>query len=60
MHEAERPVCWEKYARDWIKVHGLEGNLALLTQGTALGKEGGTNKLEVIDLSKPSSEASFW
>ena len=60
MHEADRPVCWEKYARDWIKGHGLEGNLALLTQGTALGKEGGTNKLEVIDLSKPSSEVSFW
>jgi pyruvate kinase len=60
MHEADRPVCWEKYARDWIKGHGLEGNLALLTQGTALGKEGGTNKLEVIDLNKPSSEVSFW
>jgi hypothetical protein len=58
--EPEKPDDWEVYARKWSQNCEIEGELVLLTQGSGAGGVGGTNKLEIIDLSLPPAEPSLW
>ncbi|MFN2159799.1 MAG: pyruvate kinase [Anaerolineales bacterium] len=58
--EPEKPESWEVYARKWRQNCEIEGDLVLLTQGSGAGGVGGTNKLEIIDLSRPPAEPSVW
>jgi pyruvate kinase len=58
--EPEKPDDWEVYARKWSHNCEIEGELVLLTQGSGAGGVGGTNKLEIIDLSLPPAEPSLW
>lgn len=50
--EAEHPDNWTAYARNWLKQHGLEGNLALLTEGPSRKQPDANNRLEIIDLDR--------
>lgn len=58
--EPEKPENWEVYARQWSQNCEIEGDMVLLTQGSGAGGVGGTNKLEIIDLSLPPAEPSLW
>ena len=60
VHEKERPSDWEQYARDWLVEYGISGDMALLTQGSGTGQIGSTNKVGLIDLSKPMADAVLW
>ena len=60
VHEKERPSDWEQYARDWLVEYGISGDMALLTQGSGTGQIGSTNKVGIIDLSKPMADAVLW
>jgi pyruvate kinase len=60
VHETARPASWERYTRDWLAMHGVDKNLALLTLGTGTGHTGGTNQIEVVDLDGPHAETSIW
>jgi pyruvate kinase len=55
-----RPTNWEKYARDWLMAHDLDGKLALLTQGSGTGVTGYSNRVGFIDLTQPMSEVMTW
>ena len=50
---AARPDTWQSYVRAWVKRHGVEGDLALLTRGTSPHHKLGANLLEIIDLDNP-------
>jgi len=58
--EPEKPENWEVYARQWRQKCEIEDELVLLTQGSGAGGVGGTNKLEIIDLSHPPAEPPLW
>jgi pyruvate kinase len=60
VHETVRPTHWERYVRDWLERTEVDGRLVLLTRGTSAAHTGGTNQIEVIDLSRPPSETSIW
>lgn len=54
VHEPEYPENWEDYARKRLGQLGLTEGLVILTQGPSAGHRGGTNRMEIIDLSQPS------
>lgn len=58
--ETKKPENWEIYVRDWMKQYGMEGDIVILTQGTGTAGSGGTNQLEILDLSLPPAETSIW
>jgi pyruvate kinase len=60
VHETERPANWTRYAFDWLERHGVGGDLALLTRGSATFHAGGTNHIEIVDLRSPPEEVSIW
>ena len=48
--EAEHPEKWNTYVSDWLKTHGIEGKLALVTEGPSRTHPDANNRLEIIDL----------
>lgn len=53
VHEPDYPEDWEAYAREGLGTLGLTKGLVILTQGPSAGHRGGTNRMEIIDLSQP-------
>jgi pyruvate kinase len=49
--EPEPPLDWKPFAREWVKTHGLTGNLVVLTEGPSIRNEQANNRMELIDLS---------
>jgi len=60
VHEGERPVSWQVYARTWLKEHNFTEGLAILTHGAGTAHGGGTNQIEVIDLDLPLDDIHVW
>jgi pyruvate kinase len=60
VHEAERPVSWERYTRQCLGGCGISEGLVILTRGYSTPRSGGTNHIEIVDLGGPSSEESIW
>ncbi|MFC1879798.1 pyruvate kinase, partial [Chloroflexota bacterium] len=58
--EKQRPPSWERYAHEWLALHGIDNHLAVLTQGSSFKHSGGTNQIEIIDLSKPPEMQAVW
>jgi len=54
VHEPEYPEDWEDYARERLGWLGLTEGLVIITQGPSSGHKGGTNRMEIIDLGRPS------
>ena len=54
VYEPEYPEDWEDYARDGLGWFGLTEGLVIITQGPSAGHKGGTNRMEIIDLGRPS------
>ena len=55
VHEPELPDNWETYTRDGLGMLGINKGLVILTQGPSKGRGGGTtNRMEIIDLGRPS------
>jgi pyruvate kinase len=48
--EAEHPEKWNTYVSDWLKTHGLEGKLAVVTEGPSRRNPDANNRLEIVDL----------
>jgi pyruvate kinase len=49
---ADFPDNWKVFAKDLMKSHGLEGNLAVLTEGPSPRHPETNNRIELMDLSK--------
>ena len=54
VHEPEYPKDWEDYTRERLGWLGLTEGLVIITQGPSAGHKGGTNRMEIIDLGRPS------
>jgi pyruvate kinase len=50
--EVEHPGEWHTYVSDWLKTHGMEGNLAVVTEGPSSRYPDTNNRLEVLDLKR--------
>ena len=46
----EYPEDWKQFAKDWLKSHGLEGELAVLTAGPSKKNPDANYSMELIDL----------
>jgi pyruvate kinase len=60
IYQQYRPTNWEKFARDWLAENKLQGELALLTQGSGTGISGYSNRIGFIDLTTPMSDIITW
>jgi pyruvate kinase len=50
--EAEHPESWNNYVFDWFKAKGIEGKLAVVTEGPSRKHPDANNRLEIVDLSR--------
>ncbi len=46
---AEHPENWNTFVADWLKTNGLEGKLAILTEGPSRMYPDANNRLEILD-----------
>jgi pyruvate kinase len=51
--EAEHPENWNTYVKDWLKTHGMEGKLAVVTEGPSSRHPDANNRLEMVDMDRP-------
>jgi pyruvate kinase len=49
---SDHPDDWKSFIRDLMQSHGLEGNLAILTEGPSSKHPEANNRMEIIDLRK--------
>jgi len=47
---AGHPVDWTEHIREWVRSHGIEGELAILTEGPSAEYPNTNNRMEIIDL----------
>ncbi|OIP97690.1 MAG: pyruvate kinase [Syntrophobacteraceae bacterium CG2_30_61_12] len=50
--EAEHPDHWSDYVRHWLRTHGVDGNLAVVTEGPSRKHPDANNRLEIVDLDR--------
>jgi pyruvate kinase len=50
VHEPEHPSDWNAYAKDWVNSHGLNGSIALLTEGPSQRNPDANHRMELINL----------
>jgi pyruvate kinase len=48
--EGKHPENWNSYVSDWLKTHGMEGKLAIVTEGPSRAHPDANNRLEIVDL----------
>lgn len=56
VYEPEHPETWNAYVSNWIKTHGMEGNLAVVTEGPSRINPDSNNRLELVDLTVNETE----
>jgi pyruvate kinase len=54
VHEPAHPEDWKAFAREWLRRHGIEGNLVIVTEGPSSKYPDCNNRMEIIDLSRPN------
>ncbi|HMK56635.1 MAG TPA: pyruvate kinase [Dissulfurispiraceae bacterium] len=52
VHEPNHPDNWNKYIREWLSTHEIEGTLALFTEGPSSKFPDMNNKIEIVDLKR--------
>jgi pyruvate kinase len=50
--EAEHPEKWTGYVTDWLKTHGMEGKLAVVTEGPSSRHPDANNRLEIVEVGR--------
>jgi pyruvate kinase len=50
IHEPEHPEQWKPYVRRWVSEFGVEGDLAVLTEGPSTKHPETNHRMEIIDL----------
>jgi pyruvate kinase len=55
VHEPDHPEDWNAYIRDWLRSHGVEGNLVVLTEGPSSKHPEANNRMELIDLTRTAA-----
>ncbi len=49
---AERPHDWRPFARDWLRAHGIDGELVLVTEGPSPRHPDANDRIEILDLAR--------
>jgi pyruvate kinase len=52
VHEPDHPEDWNAFVRDWLRSHGVEGDLVVLTEGPSSKHPEANNRMELMDLSR--------
>ena len=52
VHESEHPENWNFYVEKWVQDQGLEGNLAVITEGPSPKHPEANHRMEIIDLAR--------
>ncbi len=52
VYEPDHPENWRNFIRQWLKSHGLSGNLAILTEGPSRRHPETNNRMEIITLDR--------
>ncbi len=50
--KADYPEDWNAFARDWLKSHGVEGDLVVLTEGPSSRHPDANHRMELFDLAR--------
>ena len=50
VHETDHPEQWTDYIRRWVRGHGMEGELAVLTEGPSTKHPETNHRMEIIEL----------
>jgi pyruvate kinase len=50
--EVEHPEKWNTYVAGWLKTHGVEGKLAVVTEGPSSRHPDANNRLEIVDVGR--------
>jgi pyruvate kinase len=56
IHEPDPPEDWNSYAGDWLRTHGIEGTLVVLTEGPSAKHPKANHRMEIIDLERESED----
>lgn len=49
-HEPDHPEDWNAYARNWLRTHGLDADLVVLTEGPSSEHPEANHRIEIIEL----------
>jgi pyruvate kinase len=49
VHEPDYPENWKTYTRDWLRLHGVEGNRVLFTEKASTRRPEVNSRIELID-----------
>jgi pyruvate kinase len=52
VHEPDHPEDWRAYGKQWLKDHGIQGDLVILTEGPSSKHPEANNRMELIDLKR--------
>ena len=52
VYKAEHPENWNTYVAAWLSNEGIEGKLAVVTEGPSSRHPDANNRLEIVDLSR--------
>jgi pyruvate kinase len=52
IHEPDHPEDWKGFARNWLRTHGVDGELVILTEGPSSKHPEANNRMEIIDLTR--------
>jgi pyruvate kinase len=52
VHQPDHPEDWKAFAREWLRSHGVQGNLVVLTEGPSSKYPDSNNRMEIIDLER--------
>jgi pyruvate kinase len=55
--EPIHPENWNRYVANWLKAHGIEGKLAVVTEGPSRRHPDANNRLEIVDLGRHGKRA---
>ncbi len=50
--EGDHPEHWNTYVAEWLRAHGIEGKLAVVTEGPSRNFPDTNNRLEIVDISR--------
>jgi pyruvate kinase len=53
--ESEHPDNWNAYVPAWLNTHGVEGKLAVVTEGPSTKYPDANNRLEIVDVTRQSA-----
>jgi pyruvate kinase len=54
--EGEHPETWNPYVSNWLKTHGMEGKLAIVTEGPSRRYPDANNRFEIVNVAHPGEK----